>query len=499
SISHYKTDEQDWIYSNCSYVCSLFRSEIWRDLELTKFGLQVIPYESGGTIVGEGRDYFSTYADHWAQRREIARHSLKDVDAYERIGQFLTRQARFIKDLLLRTPPDPVRLGISDVSELIYLARKYGDLGAREMAEMIRFFTISAGDYVREYFETKAIQSLYAGSGIIGSGLSIFSPGTAYVLLHHFMGDVDGVYAAWGYARGGMGAITQALAKSFESVGGTIVSGNGIKEFMVRGNRVRGVVCDNGDVYQAKTVVSGMDARQTFINHMNESHLPADFVKQVSRFKFRGSSGKLNVALDAMPNFVCIPDDAACLGGDLHMEEDIEVYERSYDDWRRGEWSRRPYVDMLFGSVIDPTMAPPGKHVVSFFVQYLPYQLGDGRPWDETTKKQFADTVINSAARYCDIKEKILHMEIRTPADIEREVGLTEGNIFQGELSLDQLLFNRPVPGYAQYRSPIKGLYICGSSTHPGGGVMGANGANAAREILKDLKKPRQGIALNSQ
>ncbi len=499
SISHYKTKEQDWIYSNCSYVCSLFRSEIWRDLELTKFGLQVIPYESGGVIVDNGRDYFSTYADHYAQRREIARHNLQDVDAYERIGQFLTRQARFIKDLLLRTPPDPVKLGISDISELIFLAKKYGDLGAKDMAEMIRFFTISAADFVREYFQTSAIQSLYAGSGIIGSGMSVASPGTAYVLLHHFMGDVDGVYAAWGYARGGMGAITQALAKSYESVGGKIVAGNGIKEFLVRGNQVRGVLCDNGDIYNAKVVASGMDARQTFVNHMPSEYLPDDFTAAVKNFKFRGSSGKLNVALDGLPKFSCIPDDAACLAGDLHMEDNLDVYEQSYDDWRRGNWSRRPYVDMLMGSLIDPTMAPPGKHVVSFFVQYVPYELSNGREWDEANKKAFADCVINSAARYCDIKEKILHMEVRTPKDIEQEVGLTEGNIFQGELSLDQLLFNRPVPGYAQYRSPIKGLYICGASTHPGGGVMGANGANAAREILKDLKKPRVGIALNTQ
>ena len=499
SISHYKTPEQDWIYSNCSYVCSLFRSEIWRDLELTKFGLQMIPYESGGVVVDNGRDYLSTYTDHWAQRREIARHNIKDVDAYERIAQFLTRQARFIKDLLLRTPPDPVKMGISDISELIFLAKKYGDLGAKDMADMIRFFTISAGDFTREYFETGALQAMYAGSGIIGSGMSVFSPGTAYVLLHHFMGDVDGVYAAWGYARGGMGAITQALGKSYESVGGVIEANNGIKEFLVRGNRVRGVVCNDGKSYHAPVVVSGMDVRQTFVNHMSPDYLSDDFLTSVGRFKFRGSSGKLNVALDGMPKFTCIPDGAACLAGDLHLEDDLDVYEQAYDDWRRGNWSRKPYVDMLFGSLIDPTMAPPGKHVVSFFVQYVPYELSNGREWSEENKKAFADTVINSAARYSDIKDKILHMEVRTPLDIEREVGLTEGNIFQGELSLDQLLFNRPVPGYAKYRTPIKGLYLCGASTHPGGGVMGANGANAAREILKDLKKPRVGIAMNTQ
>ncbi|MGI9461884.1 MAG: phytoene desaturase family protein [Alphaproteobacteria bacterium] len=499
SLSYYKTEEQDWLYSNCSYVCSLFRSEIWRDLNLGQFGLQVIPYESGGVMVDNGRDYFSTYADHWAQRREIARHNINDVDNYERASQFLTRQARFIKDLLLRTPPDPVKLHIRDISEIIYLAKKYSDLSAKDMAEMIRFFTISAGDFAQEYFEIPALQSLYAGSGIIGSGMSVFSPGTAYVLLHHFMGDVDGVYAAWGYARGGMGAISKALAKSYQSVAGQILTGNGIKEFLVKGDRINGVVCENGDTYHAKTIVSGMDVRQTFINHLSPHHLPDDFVKAVSQFKFRGSSGKINVALDGMPQFTAIPDGAACLAGDLHMEDNLDVYEQSYDDWRRGNWSRRPYIDMLFGSVIDPTMAPPGKHIASFFVQYVPYELSNGRVWNQENKQAFADTVINSVSRYCDIKDKILHMEIRTPADIEREVGLTEGNIFQGELSLDQLFFNRPVPGYAQYRTPIKGLYLCSASAHPGGGVMGANGANAAREILKDLKKPKNGIAMNTQ
>lgn len=500
SISHYRDDNQNWLYSNCSYVCSLFRSEIWRDLELTKFGLQVIPYESGAVITDNGKNYFSTYANHYAQRREIERFSKKDVDAYERISLFLTRQARFIKDLLLRTPPDPVKLKISDVSELIYLAKKFSDLGAREMAEMIRFFTISAGDYVREFFETPALQAMYAGSGIIGSGLSIFSPGTAYVLLHHFMGDVDGVYAAWGYARGGMGAITQALGKSFQHSGGTIIAGNGTKEFIIKGGKVRGVVCENGDEYHAKTVVSCMDARQTFINHCNKKHLPDDFVKAVSRFKFRGSSGKLNVALDGMPSFYGIPDDANCLSGDLHLEDSLEVIEQSYDEWRLGQWSSRPYVDLLFGSRIDPTMTPRGKHVASFFVQYVPYQLSDGREWTEENKRAFAETVLQSVDKHSpDFRKKILHMEIRSPKDIEQEVGLTEGNIFQGELTLDQLLFNRPVPGFAQYRSPIKGLYICGSSTHPGGGVMGAPGANAAREILKDLRIKRNGIAMNTQ
>ncbi len=248
------------------------------------------------------------------------------------------------------------------------------------------------------------------------------------------------------------------------------------------------MLLDDGEQIKAKLVISNLDVRRTFLETMDAKDLPDEFLRQVKNFKIRGSSGKLNIALDGLPRFPAIPEGSPSTRGDMHVTDTIEMMERAYDDWKDGRWSRAPYIDMLIPSQIDPTMVPDGKHYMSVFVQYCPYRLADG-DWTPAKRQAFGDTVINTIARHSpNFKELILHAEIRTPWDIENEVGLTEGNIFQGELTMDQLLFNRPVPGYAQYRGPVKGMYMCGSSTHPGGGVMGAPGANAARAVLRDLK-----------
>jgi phytoene dehydrogenase-like protein len=311
------------------------------------------------------------------------------------------------------------------------------------------------------------------------------------VLLHHYMGDIDDTVGAWGFARGGMGAITKALGASLEASGGKIRSDAPVAKILVRGGRAGGVVLASGEEIEAKLVISNMDVRRTFLESMDASDLPEEFLEQVRNFKIRGSSGKLNIALDGMPTFPAIPAGSPSLRGDLHVTDTLEMMERAYDDWKEGRWSRAPYIDMLIPSQIDPTMTPNGKHYMSVFVQYCPYQLKDG-PWDADKRRAFGNTVIDTIARQSpDFKSLILHAEIRTPWDIENEVGLTEGNIFQGELTMDQLLFNRPIPGYAQYRAPVRGLYMCGSSTHPGGGVMGAPGANAARAVLRDLGRSR--------
>ncbi|MEQ8829974.1 MAG: NAD(P)/FAD-dependent oxidoreductase [Alphaproteobacteria bacterium] len=476
-----------WTYSNCSYVCSLLRPEVQRELDLPRHGLQVIPYESGATFMRNG-DYFAYYSDHDALRREIARHSKKDVDAYDRYSRFVTRQCRFIKPLLMRTPPDPVRLKPRDIQEMLYLARRFHDLGPREMADTLRFWTMSVGEFLDDFFESDVIKAHIAGSGIIGTGLGVYSPGTAYVLLHHYMGEVDGSIGAWGFTRGGMGGVSAALASAFREAGGEIRTGSAIEKFLVSGGRVTGVVLENGDEITAPTVVSNMDVRRTFLKHVDGDDLSDDFKKAVRRFKIRGSSGKINVALDGAPDFIATPKNAAFLKGDLHASDSLEELDRAYDDWKAGRWSQEPYFDMLIPTYIDPTMAPPGKHMMTLFVQYAPYELAGGESWDGPNREAFADTVIDKIERHAPgFRDLIVHKEVRTPWDIEREVGLTEGNIFQGELTFDQLLFNRPVPGYADYRSPIKGLYVCGSSSHPGGGVMAAPGANAAREILGDL------------
>lgn len=475
-----------WTYSNCSYVCSLLRPEIIRALELPKHGLQVIPYESGATFNSKG-EYFNYASDHDALRRELMRHDPRDADGYERYARAVMKQCRFIKPLLLRTAPDPASARPRDIAELLYIGRRFHGLGERDMAETVRFWTLSIAEFLDEHLRSDIVKAHLAGSGIIGTGLGPHSPGTAYVLLHHYMGEVDGSIGAWGFARGGMGAITRAMAASFRAAGGEIRAGSGLDRFLVRGGRVTGVALENGDEFHAGTVISGMDVRRTFVEHTEAADLPEDFLKAVRRYRFRGSSGKLNIALDAMPTFRAAPKGARFLRGDLHFLDDMAEIERAYDDWKEGRWSSSPYVDFLIPTQIDPTMAPPGKHYATVFVQYAPYELADG-PWDDAKREAFAQTVIGKITRHVpDFADLIVHKEVRTPADIEREVGLTEGNIFQGELTFDQLLFNRPVPGYAQYRSPIRGLYMCGSSTHPGGGVMGAPGANAAREVLRDL------------
>jgi phytoene dehydrogenase-like protein len=473
-------------YSNCSYVCSLLRTEIIRTLDLPAHGLQIIPYEGGCTLMRNG-GHFALYDNHDALRREIARHSRRDAEAYDRYARDMLRHCRFIKPLLLRAPPDPTSFRPRDLRELLHLGRHFGRLGEQQMCETLRFWTLSCADMLDEYFESEIVKAHLAGSSIIGTALGPRSPGSAYVLLHHYMGSIDGTVGAWGFARGGMGAITQALAASLAASGGAIRCEAPVDRILTRHGRAVGVVLQGGEEIAAKLIVSNLDVRRTFLQAMDPKELPQEFVQRVRQFKIRGSSGKLNIALDGLPRFPAIPAGAPCVRGDMHVTDSIDMLERAYDDWKEGRWSRRPYLDMLIPTQIDPTMAPAGKHYMSVFVQYCPYALAEG-PWTDERRASFGRTVIDSIAEHSpNFRELILHAEIRTPADIEREVGLTEGNIFQGELTFDQLLFNRPIPGYAQYRSPIRGLYMCGSSTHPGGGVMGAPGANAAAAILGDL------------
>lgn len=481
---------EGWKYSNCSYVCSLLRPEITRDLELPRHGLQVIPYEGGVTFTRDG-DYFGNYGDHERQYREMARHSVRDANAYDRFSANVMRQTKLIRKYLMTTPPDPTSLKPRDIKGLLELAESFTDMGDEGLLDTLRFWTMSIGDYLDEYFETDVIKAHMAGSGIIGTALGVYSPGTAYVLLHHYMGDVDGSVGAWGFARGGMGAVADALASSFKSFGGEIVCDADVHRVIVKGGRAVGVALADGTEYQADTVVSNLDPKRTFLECFDASDLPADVVHRAKNFMIRGSSGKLNIALDGLPTFPALPKGTPLMITDMHASESLFELERAYDDWKAGTWSEDPYFDMLIPTQVDPTMAAPGKHMMTVFVQYCPPKLADG-PWTPEKRDAFGKTVIDKIARYSpDFKDLILDAEIRTPNEIDNEVGLTEGNIFQGELTFDQLLFNRPFPGYAQYRGPVQGMYMCGSGTHPGGGVMAAPGANAAREILMDLKKPR--------
>ena len=479
---------KDWIYSNCSYVCSLLRPEIYRSLELHKHGLQITPFGGSVTFMENG-DYFGSYHDPEVAHREMARFSKRDADAYEQYSAATMRQCRFIRDFMLATAPDPTSLKPKDLMGLMAIGRKFMEVGEDRMYETIRFWTMSVAEYLDEYFETDVIKASLSGSGIIGTALGIHSPGTAYVLLHHKMGDVDGNVGAGGFARGGMGSVAKSIARAFQAFGGELRTEAGLDKIIVSNGKATGVALENGEEIKAKLVVSAIDVKRTFLKCMDKSDLPEDFYNRVKNFKIRGSSGKLNIALEGLPTFPALPEGSSLMNADMHFIDSMERMELAYDDWKAGTWSKDPYVDMVIPTLNDPTMAPPGKHFMSCFVQYCPYEI-EGRAWTEPEREQFKNSVLDQIANYSpDFKDLIAHVEVRTPADIEDQIGITEGNIFHGELTMDQLLFNRPVPGYAQYRGPVSGLYMCGSSNHPGGGVMAAPGANAAREILSDLKR----------
>ena len=478
-----------WFYSSCSYVCSMMRQSIHRDLNLTKHGLVLVPY-LGTVVFADNGDTMVSYNSEEAEYNQLRRRSPHDADAMFRFQADLARYAQLIRKTLLRTPPDPTSFRPRDIKELLWLAKEFWSLGEKELYEYIRFFTMSAADFLDDYFEDDLIKAAMASPGVIGTALGVYSPGSAYILLHHVMGDVDGNIGAWGLARGGMGAISQAIAGALTEHGGEIRTNAGVDKITVKNGKAVGVVLDNGDELHADIVVSNMDAKRTFTQCMDKNDLPPGIYDKAKNFKIRGSSGKVNIALSGLPKFNNVPDNRYINRGGQGFVGSMETMERAYDCWKHGRWSEDPFIESVIPSAWDPTVAPPGQHWMSNFVQYCPPVLADG-PWTPEKRDAFGQTVINKIERYSPgFKDLIVHMEVRTPHEIEAEVGLTEGNIFQGELTIDQLLFNRPFPGYAQYRMPIKNMYMCGSSTHPGGGVSSACGANAAREILIDLKRP---------
>jgi phytoene dehydrogenase-like protein len=315
---------QDFTYSNCSYVCSLLRPEIMRTLELPRFGLQIIPYEGGCTMMRDG-GHLALYDNHDALRREIARHSKRDAESYDRYARDVMRQCRFIKPLLLREPPDPTSFKPRDLMELIYLGQHFHRLGEARMYDTLRFWTMSCADFLDEYFESEIVKAHLAGSSIIGTALGPRSPGTAYVLLHHYMGQIDDTVGAWGFARGGMGAVTTALAASLQASGGTIRSAAPVGRILVRHGKAIGVALEDGEEINAPLVLSNLDVRRTFLNTMDAKDLPDEFVRRVRQFKIRGSSGKLNIALDGLPRFPAIPPESPAIRGDMHVTDTLDM------------------------------------------------------------------------------------------------------------------------------------------------------------------------------
>jgi len=347
---------------------------------------------------------------------------------------------------------------------------------------------MSAVDFLDQWFETDVLKATMSASGIIGTFLGVRSPGTAYVLLHHYMGEIDGAFRSWGFARGGTGAISLAIAGAARQAGVEIRSQTEVAKILVRDGQASGVVLKNGDEIAAGLVVSSLDPRLTFRRLLEPNQLPDEFLEDVDRYKFRGSSAKVNLALDALPDFSCLPGPGPHLRGAISISPSVDYMERAFDDAKYGRFSRRPYIDIVIPSLTDPSVAPAGKHVMSCFVQYAPYHLAEGT-WDDQ-REAFGDTVVDTLAEYApNIRSIIRHRQVVTPLDLEREWGLSEGNIFQGELTLEQLFFLRPAPGWAQYRTPVANLYMCGSATHPGGGIMGAPGRNAAMRMIRESSR----------
>jgi phytoene dehydrogenase-like protein len=475
-----------FFFSECSYVVSLLRPEIIRELDLPRHGLEILPLDGTFSPMPSG-DYLWRVNDHAKSIRDIRRHSRLDAEAYDEFSKMMTPMCRFVKPMLSMVPPDPTTLNPKDLKQLHFLLQRFRELSSDERYTLVQLMTMSSADFLDQWFETDVLKATMSASGIIGTFLGIRSPGTAYVLLHHYMGEIDGVFRSWGFSRGGTGAISNAIADAAREAGVEIRTKAPVGKILVKNGRACGVALQSGEELFANIVSSSVDPHLTFEKFLEPNELPADFLEGVRRYKFRGSSGKVNLALDALPNFKCFPGSGAHLRGAISISPSMEYMERAYDDAKYGHYSRRPYIDMVIPSLTDPSVAPPGKHVLSCFVQYAPYKLAEGT-WDDQ-KEAFGDNVINTIAEYApNIKDIIIGRQVLTPLDLEREFGLTQGNIFQGELSLEQLFFLRPVAGWAYYRTPIRNLYMCGSATHPGGGIMGANGRIASQVILKEGK-----------
>ena len=491
-------------FSVFSYVVSLLRPEIIRELELPRHGLDILPLDGtftplrpgdgadqrqggGGASPPPGGDYLWRVNDHGRTVRELRRWSTTDAEAYEEYGRLMVDMARFIKPILSIVPPDLTSRDPRPLLPLGGLLRSFQQLTERQQAVFVQLMTMSAADFLDQWFETDPLKATMSASGIIGTYLGVRSPGTAYVLLHHYMGEIDGAFRAWGIPKGGTGGISEAIGRAAQAHGAEIRLEAPVGRILTRNGRTTGVALEgSGEEIEADVILSSVDARRTFLDLVEPGTLDPAFEDEVRRFKFRGSSGKVNLAVDRLPNFTCLPGEGEHLRGAISFSPSVDQMEQAYDDAKYGRWSRKPYIDMIIPTLVDPSMAPPGKHVISCFVQYAPYTLApELGSWDDN-REAFGDAVVDRIAEFApNIRDIILFRNVQTPLDIERTTGLSEGNIFQGELTLEQLFFNRPVPGHARFRTPIRDLWLSGSATHPGGGIMGANGRIAALEVLR--------------
>src|SRR5213596_1285821 len=378
-------------FSVASYVVSLLRPEIIRDFDLPRHGMEILPVDGTFTPMPND-DYLWRVNDHAKTRREIARHSRLDAEAYDEYGKAMIEMAHFVKPIMNMTPPDPASLNLKCLLDLLGMGRRFQRLSAEDKYNQVQLMTMSAVDFLDQWFETDVLKATMSASGIIGTFLGVRSPGTAYVLLHHYMGEIDGAFRSWGLVRGGTGAISNAVASAAREAGAEIRAEAPVSKIIIHNGQAKGVVLENGDEIRATVVSSSVDPRLTFIKMAGAENLPAGFVEDVNRYKFRGSSGKVNLALDALPNFTCLPGAGPLLRGAVSISPSVDYMERAYDDAKYGRFSRQPYMDVILPSMIDPGMAPPGKHVMSIFVQYAPYQRAGG--WTDAAREAFGDTVI---------------------------------------------------------------------------------------------------------
>lgn len=489
-----------WKVSTASYVVSLLLPEIERELDLKQHGYKVLRRNpSSFTPFDDGR-HLLLGPDAEQNRAEIGKFSSRDAEAYPRYEALLSRVAEVLEPTLAQTPPDFLPLPsqwrsislakkLRDGKKALSLFQTLGQLGT-DLPEAIELITGSARTILDRWFESDELKATLATDAVIGNFQPISAPGTAYVLLHHVMGSAGGARGVWGYVEGGMGALSSAIASAARKRGVEIRVDASVRSIVTKSSCVAGVRLDSGEEIPARRVASNVDAQTTFLRMLSSDDLPADFQSAIRRIDYSSASMKINLGVSELPDFSCLPGNDQ-VGpqhrGTIHIGSTLEYLERAYEDARRGQPSERPIVEMTIPTSVDQTIAPDGCHVLSLFVQYAPYHLADGN-WDDI-KDSFADRCIDEIARYApNVPDSILHRQILSPIDLERVYGLTGGNIFQGAMPLHQLFNLRPVPGWSDYRTPVKGLYLSGAAAHPGGGVMGACGRNAAIEMMRDGK-----------
>ena len=471
--------------STGAYLTSLMQKKVIDDLHLEKYGYIVDAKDpSFFSAFPDGRHLFMWQDDH-KTLAEIAKFSKRDAEVYRAFEQQIERLARVVEQLLLVTPPKFPPSGLGDLWDYLKLGRKMLGLSAADTVALFKIFTQSAADLLDEWFESPELKVTLATDGVIGANGGPRSPGTAYILLHHCMGGVGGKRGLWGFVRGGMGAVSNAIAQSARAEGAEIRTSAPVSQFLVHNGSITGVVLESGEEIKAPVVASNLDPHLTFRRLLDARHLPDDFNRAMRHFRTEGTSCKINLALSGLPEFKAYPGaPGPHHRATIHICPSIDYVERAWDDAKYGRPSERPLLEMTIPTSYDPSLAPPGKHIMGIFLQYAPYTLRDGT-WDDH-REPFADRVIGLIEEYApNIRDIIIDRQVLTPLDLERRFGITGGNIFHGEMSLDQMFFMRPLAGWANYRTPVRGLYLCGSGAHPGGGVMGAPGHNAAREILR--------------